>query len=451
MLTDRSGDRTHQLEGRRGAEGVVLLDRYRLETERGGTDSGVLHDGVELATGRRVAIEIADALEHDDERVTFLRDARIAQRLEGEHVLRVLEAGSLPDGTPFVVREGAFTTAAREIATNGPVSPEQAAAWTLEAAEAVAEAHALGMVHGDVGPHSVMLERSDDGPLRVKVAWTTVAKAEGRAREDLTRDLQGLGRTLRALASGVLRDDDESLSTDGARTLPNGIAHVVARALVDGPGAYANVGELADDLAPLAPRDHASARNIAFLLWHAGIEGGAARAKTVPALPRPSAPTDPHEHDPVQPTPWVGGDEDVAHRPSATPPRRRGLWLAAVAIAIGLVAVASASVLRADLPHALGLVAPPEAAEPWSPAPETVALAEARTIEAVWSFGASLPPLDANGEREHASPTADAESEGARETPPEVPHESPPTTESGPSPLGAPDAPAPFDLGGIDI
>lgn len=452
MLTDRARVRTHQLHERRGARGTLVLDRYRLESERGGTDAGALHDAVELTTGRGVSIEIADGLDHDDERVTFLRDARIAQRLEGEHVLRVVEAGSLPDGTPFVVREAAFTTVEREIATNGPVSPEQAVAWTLEATEAIAEAHALGMAHGDLGPHSVMLARSEEGPLRVKVAWTTTAKAQGRAREDLTRDLQGLGRLLRALTSGVLRDDDEALSADGARTLPNGIAHVVARALVDGPGAYPHVGELAEDLAPLAPSGHEAARNIAFLLWQAGIERGGVQAKTVPVAPRPTAPTDPHEHDPVQPTPWLGEDDEVELRPSATPPRRRGLWLAAIAVALAIAAVASAYALRdrgVDMTSELGLVAPPVDVAPWSIAPETVALAERTTAEGLWSFGAALPAMDASAERELARVAEDTEaSPSAGPGPREAPAQAP---ENGPSPLGAPDAPAPFDLGGIDI
>jgi serine/threonine-protein kinase len=182
-------------------------------------------------------------------------------------VLRVLDVGTLPDGAPFAVRESALCTMAAELEVKGSLPVAQAVAWTLEACEAIAEAHALGMAHGDLRLDNVYLVRGTPDP-KVKVAWTSAAKAERAAKEDVARDIAGLGVMLRLLATGHVTDEDS------ATTLPSDVAHAVARALAKGAdGSFQNVSDLARALAPYAPQGHTSARNIAFMLSRAGIVG----------------------------------------------------------------------------------------------------------------------------------------------------------------------------------
>jgi len=158
---------------------------------------------------------------------------------------------------------------ATELEASGAVPVPQAVAWTLEACEAIAEAHAIGMAHGDVRLDNVVLARGALDPI-VKVAWTSAAKAERAAREDVARDIAGLGSMLRVLTAG--RTDIDS---DGAATMPGELSQAVARALgQSAEGPFRNVAELARALAPFAPPDHGSARSVAFLLSRAGIVGG---------------------------------------------------------------------------------------------------------------------------------------------------------------------------------
>jgi len=259
--------------------GDVLAERYRLEREVGRTEAGMVFDGIDLNLNRQVAVEIASSIEEPKARRKWARDAMLAQRLEGEHVLRVLDVGNLAGGVPYAIREAALCTMAAEIEVKGALPVPVAVAWTLEACEAVAEAHALGMAHGDLRLDNVYLVRPrrggserESGEPTVKVAFTSAAKAERAAKEDVARDLAGLGAMLRVLSTGRLTDDE----ADGAPTLPTDLAHAVARALsLDPRDRIQNVAELARMLAPYAPPGHTAARNVAYVMSRAGIVAGA--------------------------------------------------------------------------------------------------------------------------------------------------------------------------------
>lgn len=250
--------------------GDTLAERYRLDREGVRTEAGVVFDAVDLNLNRRVAVEIASSIEEPKARRKWARDAMLAQRLEGAHVLRVLDVGNV-DGVPYAVREAGLCTMATEIEAKNTLPIPLAVAWTLEACEAIAEAHALGMAHGDLRLDNIYLVRGTPEPS-VKVAWTSAAKAERAAKEDIARDLAGLGVLLRVLATGRFGDDE----ADGAPTLPTELAHAVARALsIDPREKLQNVAELARMIGPFAPPGHPSARNVSFLMSRAGIVSGA--------------------------------------------------------------------------------------------------------------------------------------------------------------------------------
>lgn len=335
----------------------VLAQRYRLEREAARTEVGVVFEANDLTLARSVAVEVASSLHEPGARRNWLRDAMLAQRLEGEHVLRVLDVGTLPSGVPFVVREAATVdTLASEMERRGSVPIAQAVAWTLEACEAVAEAHALGMAHGDLRLDNMVLARSAPDAI-VKVVWTSAAKAERAAREDVARDVAGLGAMLRVLVTG-----NTDIEADGASTLPNGLAHTVARALSQTrEGAFRNVSELAQALAPFAPPGHGSARTVALLMSRAGIVGGG----SIAIEPRSALglPTERERDRTAFTDEWFNraSRPPVAQVAQVVAPRKRGATFALVSL--GLVAgVLGGSLLLRDagrLPHWTG-TGPPE-------------------------------------------------------------------------------------------
>lgn len=226
------------------------------------TEFGVLHDAIERASGRSVSIEITEGASTPAIRAAFEHTVALAERLEGPHVLSILDAGMLTDGTLVVVREPALATLASE-ARSRSIPLEEAVAWTLEASEAVAEAHALGLTHGRVRADNVYLARSDSDHPSAKVAFSRTTRAHATTRERIA-DVAGLAGLLQELIEGAT-DEDEG---DAVRTLPEKVAQTIARAT---NGELHDVAAFAAELTPFAPVGHTSARTVEFLLARAGM------------------------------------------------------------------------------------------------------------------------------------------------------------------------------------
>jgi serine/threonine-protein kinase len=316
------------------------IPRHRIERPLAKTPFGQAFAASETWSGRDVVVEVGSDLGTAEARARFLRDAMIAQRLEGEHVLRVLDLGTLPDGTPYFVREPIVTSVATEVHTRGPIDTERAVSWTLSACEAIAEAHALGIVHGDVRPENVFLARRRDGELDVKVRWTSASKADDVEDTDYQRDIAGLAELLRAMLSGQVNLVDEHR----AHTIPAPLSEIIANTLTArGDARPLTVEDFASELAPYAP-EHEGPRNVAFMLSRAGIASGRVRSSITPMPVLAAAPG-------VAPDPqaeaWFDKEPRRSRLSVDVPPpstRRRSVTFAAVAIGI-VAAVAIGTIL----------------------------------------------------------------------------------------------------------
>src|SRR5262249_54452244 len=87
--------------------GQILAGKYRVERLLGEGGHGVVVAAQHLTLGERVAIKLLrPEVDEDAESIArFLREARASVRIKGEHVARVLDVGSLPDGAPYMVME----------------------------------------------------------------------------------------------------------------------------------------------------------------------------------------------------------------------------------------------------------------------------------------------------------------------------------------------------------
>ncbi|HZO15772.1 MAG TPA: serine/threonine-protein kinase, partial [Polyangiaceae bacterium] len=107
----------------------------------------------------------------------FLREARAACRLRGEHVARVSDVGRLDDGTPFMVMEYLHgDDLATLLDASGPLPVGEAVSYALQACEAIAEAHALGIVHRDIKPANLFLTHKPNGKPCIKVLDFGISK-----------------------------------------------------------------------------------------------------------------------------------------------------------------------------------------------------------------------------------------------------------------------------------
>jgi eukaryotic-like serine/threonine-protein kinase len=157
----------------RSLVGVVLDGRFQIDRALGSGASGDVYEAVHLALGARVAIKVlkpgaADTA--DVRRRRFMREARVAARVQSDHVVRVFDVVSSDSGPTYIVMELLTgETVAERMARVGRLSVADAIDYVLQAAEPLAELHDAGIVHRDVKPSNLFICRDTRGRERVKL------------------------------------------------------------------------------------------------------------------------------------------------------------------------------------------------------------------------------------------------------------------------------------------
>jgi eukaryotic-like serine/threonine-protein kinase len=141
-------------------DGCVIAGKYHVERVLGMGGGGVVVAARHLALNKRVAIKylLPHALDVPSAVARFHREAQIAARLQGDHVVQVLDIGTLESGAPFLVMEyleGCDLDA--YLAARGPLPIHEAVSFVLQACVALAEAHAARIVHRDLKPSNLCL------------------------------------------------------------------------------------------------------------------------------------------------------------------------------------------------------------------------------------------------------------------------------------------------------
>ena len=140
--------------------GDLIADKYRVDEVLGQGGMGVVVAAVHVQLGHRVAIKflLPAALEHPATLARFEREAKSVVALQSDHVSRVFDVGRLPDGAPYIVMElldGVDLGHLRH--SKGRLPPHEAVGYVIDACDAIAEAHALGIVHRDIKPSNLFL------------------------------------------------------------------------------------------------------------------------------------------------------------------------------------------------------------------------------------------------------------------------------------------------------
>ena len=161
-------------------QGVILAGKYRVERVLGEGGMGVVVAAVHAQLGLRVALKFmrAEALQHTVAVERFLREARAVVRIQGEHVARVSDVGTLENGAPYIVMEYLEGADLSSVRRSRAFSSAEAVDYVLQACEAVAEAHALGIVHRDLKPSNLFLTQRADGSSLIKVLDFGISKLQ---------------------------------------------------------------------------------------------------------------------------------------------------------------------------------------------------------------------------------------------------------------------------------
>ncbi len=253
------------------------LGRFRLQALIGQGAVGRVFRAEDTTLQRRVALKIislydrSGQINRDAER--FITEARAAAALEHPHVVQVFEAGEAGKVCYIAMELLEGGSLGELVDASGPLDVHRACQLTAEAAEALAAAHAAGVIHRDVKPANLMLSRqgrckvTDFGLATIDVDDISDAAAADRNRKvgtalfvapevicgtgsDERSDMYSLGATLFYLLTGrppfvahgrtdAMRAHLEQPVPDVRAFrpgVPDGLAQAITKALDKDPG-----------------------------------------------------------------------------------------------------------------------------------------------------------------------------------------------------------------------
>ncbi len=288
------------------AEGAIIGGSLRIEREIGRGAMGVVLEATDTALRRRVAVKVlhAEAAADPQIRARFSREARALAQLANDHVVRVFAVGELTDGMPYVVMERLTGESLESRLEKGRLSVKEGLTYAKQALEALAAAHAAGIIHRDIKPANLFLADQRNRPAIIKVLDFGIAKDLSRgdkltqtgealgspaymspeqiagnrdldARSDvwsfgvtfyelLTGELPFRGATVAALLSKILNQAPTSMRLKRP-DLPPRLDAVVMRCLAKDPAErFGSAGEVLSEVLALRVAERGPARSLVF-------------------------------------------------------------------------------------------------------------------------------------------------------------------------------------------
>jgi len=125
-----------------------------------------VYRATQVSVYREVAVKVENrTLESDKDQRRFVREARAAGRMSSHpHVVDLIDVGVTEDGHPYMIMELCEGTYADRMKSD-PLSAAEARDVGAKIADALADAHALGVLHRDVKPANILITRFGEPAL----------------------------------------------------------------------------------------------------------------------------------------------------------------------------------------------------------------------------------------------------------------------------------------------
>ncbi|MGH2955347.1 MAG: serine/threonine-protein kinase, partial [Solirubrobacterales bacterium] len=167
----------------------LLMDRFRLLERIGSGGMGTVYRAFDERLQRQVAVkEITGG-----EPARVLREAQAAARLNHPGIVTLYELGERA-GRPLLVSELVPGSTLSELRETGGLSDREVGELAADVCDALAHAHAQGVVHRDVKPENVIVRDDAQGGKRAKLMDFGIARVNG------TQSLTAAGEVVGTLA-----------------------------------------------------------------------------------------------------------------------------------------------------------------------------------------------------------------------------------------------------------
>ena len=183
--------------------GQTLNNRFKIESKIGEGGFGAVYRGVQLATGRKVALKLLHPEMTKDENLVarFRREGMVLCNLRDAHTITTYDFDQTPDGTLYIAMELLEGKSLHQVFhEQAPLEWKRMFKILIEMCSSLAEAHAQGIVHRDLKPENVYLESRPGNPEFVKILDFGIAKVmRGETIDPASPQLTATGQTLGTL------------------------------------------------------------------------------------------------------------------------------------------------------------------------------------------------------------------------------------------------------------
>ena len=140
----------------------TTLAGYRIDGVLGQGGMGTVYEANQLSLDRVVALKLLAAHLSDDIqfRERFRREGQIQARLEHPHIVTVYEAGETEHGL-FIAMRLVRGRTLKDLVNARELDVDRTLKILAPVAEALDEAHGIGLIHRDIKPQNVLVGRSD--------------------------------------------------------------------------------------------------------------------------------------------------------------------------------------------------------------------------------------------------------------------------------------------------
>ncbi|GAA3607601.1 serine/threonine-protein kinase [Microlunatus ginsengisoli] len=163
---------------------METIGRYRLVRRLGAGSFATVWLGHDDDLDVPVAVKVLaeNWADNADVRNRFLGEARILRRIRDPRLVAVYDIGALPDGRPYFVMDFVNSGSLDDLRRSG-VPPVVALRLCAQGCRAIDVLHANQVLHRDVTPGNLLIQRSAGAPPLVVLADLGVAKAMAEAGE----------------------------------------------------------------------------------------------------------------------------------------------------------------------------------------------------------------------------------------------------------------------------
>jgi serine/threonine protein kinase len=155
--------------------------KYRIVERLGAGGMGEVYkvEHTFLGATRVVKVIRPQISDTEDAHERFLREARLATKVQHPNVATLHDFSALPDGSHYMVWEFIDgENLAQLIRRRGVLPPRYALRLAIQTLNGLEAIHRAGIVHRDISPENLMITRDEQGNERVKIIDLGVAKAE---------------------------------------------------------------------------------------------------------------------------------------------------------------------------------------------------------------------------------------------------------------------------------